>query len=362
MRNQKRNVKERVVLVFILAAVLCLPAATTARAQDVVKETLELKDLTPLKLKEFLSLWQGGITEVQIDEAQNTVSVMGRKEKAKPRHTIFCVTPAGVEQADYRGDSADGARAWADSLFEELKAKARARETSEIFNIEHMDVGRLTKLLGVFVGDNGAFNMAADPDSGTLVVRGAPEVVAMVRTAVERLDAPEPPKKNIEFTGYILQGISGGENEPGTVPEALGDVVTALQQTFLYTHYRLIDTVILRCRDAERGRTRGSLAGLPESHTGNYELDVESARIEAAGGETASIRIEQLSFEGAVEYPLEEPALEQARPTVPSYRSSGFSIRAGVDFEEGQKVVVGKAGAEGYGGAIFLVLTARVVD
>ena len=101
------------------------------------------------------------------------------------------------------------------------------------------------------------------------------------------------------------------------------------------------------------------MAGLPESHTGNYELDVESASIEAAGGETASIRIEQLSFEGAVEYPLERAV---SSPPGPNYRSTGFGIKAGVDFEEGQKVVVGKAGAEGYDGAIFLVLTARVVD
>jgi len=186
------------------------------------------------------------------------------------------------------------------------------------------------------------FEVSAVPNSNLkiIAVRGSRESVMAFEEAVKRLDVPSPAPRNIELTGYLLEG----SQQPGSgaaVPPELDAVVKQLKAVFAFQELRLLDTLALRSREGEAAVGVNGVLSSGQRPNTPYEFSFRSAR-STADERGRLIRIDRL--------------------TLNVHSTPRIGLSADVDFREGQKVVVGKTGMEGSNRALILVLTGKVVD
>jgi hypothetical protein len=224
-------------------------------------------------------------------------------------------------------------------------ARPDATHVQRVFPIQNVSPDELAKLLSVFPA---AISVYRTSSAKALGVSAAPAVVSAIEETIKRLDVPAPTGRNIELTGYVLEG--GPEvADAKSVPSDLEGVVAQLKRTFGYPTYRLSETLIGRMR--EGSGFSSSSVGLSSAGRISYSLKVERASIGNEAGGTV-IRLDSLHF-GA---------------TIPSTRKDGtidsrnIGSDANVDIRDGQRVVVGKSGLADSNGALILVLSAKVVD
>jgi len=130
-----------------------------------------------------------------------------------------------------------------------------------------------------------------------------------------------------------------------------------LKTVFPYRSYRLLDNFVLRARDGQSGDTSGflpALTGASGSTSEKITYRFHFRRVGLPSGEMAQgIRLDELGLD------LKVPV--HPNPTQTTFE--GASIRTDIDVPEGKKVVVGKTSVvEGSEGALFLVISAKVVD
>jgi hypothetical protein len=171
---------------------------------------------------------------------------------------------------------------------------------------------------------------------------GPAQNLAAAEAAIKQLDVAP---KNIELIVYFV--VAG--NQPatsGSIPADLRDVIAQLKSTFPFKEYSMLDTLTLRTRAGSSAET----SGVVSPPTAPYpRLSVFSIR-NATVGDDGAIRIDRMH--AGLRIPLAGAKLD--------YLNTG--IDQDVDVKEGQKVVVGRASLEGPEKALFLILTAKVVQ
>ncbi len=217
---------------------------------------------------------------------------------------------------------------------------------SKVVEIKHRDVSQFVGLLGA-LGVRGV----PSPELKVIALSGPSDMVEAAAKAIQRLDVPSAAAKNIELTVYLLSG-SPDAAQAGKIPPELEGVTKQLRGLFSYQSFHLLETMILRVRDGEDGEANG-VGPAPDSGVGltaksSYRVMFRSVSL-TAGDKGNVVRIGRLMFSSRV--PVGNPLALQ---------NAGFTT--GVDVGEGQKVVVGKANIDGSNSAMFLVVTARVVD
>jgi type II/III secretion system protein len=215
------------------------------------------------------------------------------------------------------------------------------KPVQRIFEVKFADVDRLAEMLRLFGP------VFSNPELRVITVSGSPELVAAVEDAIKRFDVPPQATKNIELTAYLL--VASDHTTSNTLPE-LDPVVKQLKGIFGYQGFRLLDTLLVRCRDGREGEAVG-VAPSQESPKTLYGLRFKAARI-SSDSSGRSIRIDGLRLGPKLPVITKDGGL--------TYLDTG--INTDLDVREGQKVVVGKATIEGSNSALFLVLTAKVVD
>ena len=117
-----------------------------------------------------------------------------------------------------------------------------------------------------------------------------------------------------------------------------------------------MDTLLVRCRDGKGGEagilqlsTRGSGANFIA-----LKFQVTSVSVLGAG-ESKTLGIDELMI--SCDVPIEDASSDKTRV---QWRS--VTLSADLDIREGQTAVVGKAGVSSSDGAVFAVVSARVVD
>jgi len=217
----------------------------------------------------------------------------------------------------------------------------------KIFQVKYADVNQLAKVFNPF----GAV-ITADRDLKVLSVRAPKEILAAIEEAIQRLDVPAPPAKNIDLNAFLL--MASPQGPAGTLPTDLEPVVKQLKTIFNYQSFRLIGTLSLRQRDGSGGSVSGVLpsgAGGEQKWPINYGLRIQSAFITSDTKERA-IRVNNLNLS------LNVPV--SSGPGQFNYHD--VHIETSVDVHENQKVVVGKANVDNADNALILVLTARIID
>ena len=238
-----------------------------------------------------------------------------------------------------------------EGLDETMRAMAELHKWPvKIFDVKHAGVDGLDSLLtSVFRAE-----IKADRARRILIVRAPQEIMPAIEDAIKRFDVPPQVAKNIEVTFYIVVA-SEQPDASAIVPSELQSVVKQLKGVFPYQGFRVLDTLILRCREGSGGEMSGvapsakgeNIPGAPTI----YQLKFASARI-ASDEKGRIVYINGLRLGSRI--PLSTGGA--------SFNYQDVGMVADVDVREGQKVVVGKSGIGGSDRTMFLVLSAKVAD
>jgi len=249
-----------------------------------------------------------------------------------------------------------------------------------IVPVKHVDVNALADILSIL-------NVEFVPNETlrTIALSGPRDRIRVAQEAIASLDVPpqpEPvcqePPQNVELTVHLIQGTSdesgqgkamevgpGGTitNMPGSVsppsqelPESLVPVVDELKKVFVYKHYKMMETMVVRTRVGESAEVAGVLPSEWPDARSRCRFCVDCVTCRGAEDGTHIINLEDLELMASV------PMYKQPENLANPYRYSDSGISAQVDVREGQQVVVGKATLDGSHNAMFVVVSAQLID
>src|SRR5262245_31078369 len=197
--------------------------------------------------------------------------------------TLFCLLLGIVETCSAQAQPDQQPTSKSEEEFPRVfPAKSDVRK---IFEVKYQNVNQLVDVLRVF-------GVAIQPNSTLNVISamGPREAVAAVEDAIRRLDVPPPPTRNIELIAYLL-AASEQASEKNTPPE-LDPVTTQLKSIFKYQGFRLLETLVVRCRDRGAGSVTAIAPGPPEALKTLYDFSFDSATI-TADNSGKTIRIDR---------------------------------------------------------------------
>jgi hypothetical protein len=218
-------------------------------------------------------------------------------------------------------------------------AQVPKERTTKLVSVKYVApeaIHSMVRTFGVDVQMNSALK--------TMSLSGFPENIAAAEAAIKQLDVAP---KNIELVVNFLVG-SNQTTTAGAVPAELRDVVAQLKSAFTFKDYSMLDTLTLRTRAGSAADTTGIIANPSASSIPRLtQFSIRSASVTDDG----VIRIDRMH--AGLRIPI--PSAQKV-----DYVNTG--IDQDVDVKEGQKIVVGRASLEGPEKALFLVLTAKVVQ
>ena len=191
----------------------------------------------------------------------------------------------------------------------------------------------------------------------TLSISGPADKVAAVEAAIKQLDAAP---KTIELTVYFVVGGDQPTLTGGTVPQDLRDVITQLKGAFAFKDYKMLDALTLRTRAGSSADTSGILNAANPPRMSQFSI--RNATVSEDG---TTIRIDRMHAGLRIPYTRREVGGTDAKGAASAQKSVEYinsGIDQDVDVKEGQKVVVGRSSLEGPQQALFLILTAHVVQ
>ena len=200
----------------------------------------------------------------------------------------------------------------------------------------------------------------ADNYSKVIVLKGNSNDVASVEQTIRELDVPGATpgsykSKDVELIVSVIGGSDKAEPLSGSqAPETLAPVVKQLRAVFPYKNYQLLSSMLLRSSEGTHAGNNGVMKSLTNienySNPSGYSVGYDEASISPEEGRPI-IHLRNFQFKTAV--PVGNAA---------SIQLIDVAIRTDVDLREGQKVVAGKANIDNSDLALFVVLTARIVE
>lgn len=206
--------------------------------------------------------------------------------------------------------------------------------------------------------------VSADNLLNVIVLSGKLDEVTTLERTIHELDVPSEASisyqpKNIELTVNIISGSDNVESMPGgQIPETIMPVVKQLRAIFPYKSYQLLSSMLLRSSENATTSNNGVLKSLtnPGSYSApnGYVVGYNRSTVSIEGGK-AVVHLKDFLFKTTIQTPAAGGNTTQTGP-------AEVGIRTDIDLREGQKVVAGKADAGNGGLALFVILTARLVD
>jgi hypothetical protein len=245
-----------------------------------------------------------------------------------------------------------------DQLFTETE-----KTTTRIVPIEYADTNDLINILQLF-----GVRVIANDNPRAIVLSGAEGAVNLALDAVEQLDVPPPPVKNVEVIVNLVVATKGGEIAPGLEPcgPQLDPVVEQLNAVFGFEQFALVDTLLLRGRDGSGIEASGfltSFAAMNDSGQAlpsQYQFRVDDLRVQSMPDAVARISLNRLVFSTELSIPTPTGAGPNGQRFTQISRQQ-MGISADLDVQEGQMAIVGKANVSTQGEVVFVVVSAKVV-
>ena len=229
----------------------------------------------------------------------------------------------------------------------------------KVIDLNYANPEVLSKLLGNMEQGGSPDRVIAQPDLHAISIGTYdPSFLKLAEEIIQRYDvpqakpAPTPRQYGVEILAHILlaapKGLSGD-----AVPAELEPVAKQLRSVFGYSDIRLLDSALIRGREARRSDVIGSLSGLMEDqkHPADYRITIHKLSVEPSG-KANSVALEGLDFSARVPYEIRTGQFE----------NTNINFSTDLSIPEGQKVVVGKAHVGTTDGALILVLSASVVE
>lgn len=221
-------------------------------------------------------------------------------------------------------------------------ARAQSNDyIKRIFALKYADPRQVSQVISIF-----AKSGMPNYELRSLAVEATASSMQAIEDAIKKLDVA-PDQRNVELTVYYLTAGNREATAGNPVPAELSSVTAQLQKAFAYKQYRLLESIVIRTRSMQPSEASSALAGRPPAIA---QLKIRAGAIGADG----VIHIDQLN--AGIRFPI---VSNDGKGSV-SYNEVG--VNTAVDVREGQKVVVGKSGMQGPDEALFLVLTAKVLQ
>jgi hypothetical protein len=204
-----------------------------------------------------------------------------------------------------------------------------------VFEIKYRDPYILLQVIRPLGSGFKGATVSFDRQFKTLTVRDFPENIAAIDEAIKRLDTPEAPRPDIEFSVHVLiaSSAAGGSDD---YPPELADVVKQLKSALKYKSYGLMTSALHRAKEGPAGVNN---SGVAESNLfANvptppnpifYEYSLDNISIDTASGAPV-VQIGGFHFNMRVPLNL---------GTSVQYQNVGF--RSPVSLRQGERVVVG---------------------
>jgi len=233
-------------------------------------------------------------------------------------------------------------------------AQQKDAPTTKVVTLKYADPEQMKALVRMYGVDIGA-NPFPNPGLRAVSLRGTPEQIAAAEAAIKQYDVPP---KTIELVVHFVVGTNQPTPNAPPVPPEVREVINQLKGTFTFKDYSMLDTLTLRTRAGSHAHTSGIVSGGSPPRLSQFSID------RAYVSEDGTIRIDRM--QAGLRIPTgRTPAGQTSKggsepANQVQYLNTG--IEQDVDVKEGQKVVVGRASLDGPEKALFLILTARVVQ
>lgn len=225
------------------------------------------------------------------------------------------------------------------------KEQQKAWKT-KVVEVKYADVKQLVQILQPFG------NVVINPELKALTISGYAEAVIAMEETIKRFDVPQQSIQNIELLVYLL--ISVDPSAPSNVPLELESVLKQLKSNFPAQGYRLMDTVVMRCRFGRGVSVSGWVP--PEKGPKSEEEGLYYEFIIRSVGMNASSTVPVFQVDGV------KIQLGFASQEAGKRENRRMEFNTDVDIKKDQKVILGKANLDNSGKAVFLVLSARIAD
>jgi hypothetical protein len=221
---------------------------------------------------------------------------------------------------------------------------------TKLVTLTYNDPNAIRNVIAVF-----GVSVEPSPAAKALTISGPPANVEAALAAIAKL---ETPRKNVELTAWFVVGSDQPNLTGAAVPAEIRDVIAQLKNVFTFKDYRMLDTLSLRTRSGSFADTTGILT--PGANPRLTEFSIRNASVSEDG---ATVRIDRMH--AGLRIPLIQRegtagAKDSSVQTKVTYMNTG--IDQDIDVKEGQKVVVGRASLEGPEKALFVIMTARVIQ
>lgn len=239
---------------------------------------------------------------------------------------------------------------------------AKPKWIQKVIDVKYADPTLLADLLGYLTpGDLDPRLNRVKPQTGLHAISIGtydPSFLKLAEEIIKRYDVPNaapaaaPQQHGVEIVAHIL--LAGPKGSSGdALPADLEPVAKQLRSVFGYTDMRLLDSALIRGREARRSEVTGILSGLAEGSKGStvYHIVIKNVSLQSAG-KGNSIVLEDFKFYARVPYEMGQGP----------YQVTDVGFDTDLNVLEGQKVVVGKSRMGASNEALILVVSARVVE
>jgi hypothetical protein len=173
-----------------------------------------------------------------------------------------------------------------------------------------------------------------------------------VEVLMEEKEEREP-ERNVELTVDLI--VAGDEQQPGgEIPARLAPVIGELQETYAFGQWRLLDTSMIRCRNNGAAEMTGFLSFKPDGASGKYKIRIDNVAVEEAH---RAVRINKMAI--GVVVPILNVLNSRGDR---QFRNEEISLMVEVDLKADQCAVVGKVSLSGASKALFVTVSARILD
>lgn len=223
---------------------------------------------------------------------------------------------------------------------------------TRLITLRNMDPRAIQNLVGQF-----GVTVVSNDQMKTMTINGTASNLAAAEAIIKQLDVAP---KTVELTVYFVVGSDQPNSMGGTVPQDLRDVIAQLKGAFSFKDYKMLDVLSLRTRVGSSAETSGILNSASPPRMSQFSI-----RNTSLSEDGTTIRIDRMHAGLRIPYTNRAAGATDAKGAVAGqklveYVNSG--IDQDVDIKEGQKVVVGRSSLEGPQQALFLVLTAHVIQ
>ncbi len=224
-------------------------------------------------------------------------------------------------------------------------------KVTKIVRVHHGNARNLAELAAH--GSN--VSAAADNALQAIVLTGNSADVSAVEQMVKELDTAAAASRDFELTIWAIGGSNDSDSAPeGQIPESIASVVKQLRAIFPYKTYDLLSTMLIRSREGTRAGNDGVMHALTKAPAApfpsTYSVNYSDSTVSTDDG-TAMVHLRDFRF--ITRMPVGSGSQWQLKEV---------SINTDVDLRDGQKVVVGKSNVGSSDSALFVVLSARLVQ